>query len=445
MSKHFVILGAGISGLATAWYLQKHFGTSIKISIIEKSHRIGGWIQTLDTDGFLFEQGPHSCRSYGAGINTLELVEELGLQNEVIAADPSAKWRYLYVDKQLQKCPSNFMQALFSPLTKGIIKSLWRDWNIPNQSRENESIYDFFSRRLDGHLVDNFIDPFISGIYAGDMHKLSLQACFPNLYEMEKEYGSLVKGMFLKKKQKERSISFFVQKIKQAHLFSFKKGMETLPKAIADKLNAEIFLNTVLKSLVDDQNGITLTLSNGSRLNADYVISTLPYPALNNILNFDEKFNLPYASVTVVSLGYDKPVLKKKGFGYLVPHKEQEGILGCIWDSSVFPQQNRNINETRLTVMLGGARNKQENNEECLEKALKAVKKHLHIDALPIASSVQLAHQAIPQYELGYLRFKEQFMRKIPSRLILAGQTFNGISVNDNIKAAKDLVMKLSQ
>src|SRR5437762_1101962 len=98
MPRHVVILGAGISGLSSAWYLKRQHGREIDITIIEKSSRCGGWIQTIDQDGFLFEQGPRSCRPSGSGIYTLQLIEELGIQKEVIVADQDSKLRYIYTN-----------------------------------------------------------------------------------------------------------------------------------------------------------------------------------------------------------------------------------------------------------------------------------------------------------------------------------------------------------
>ncbi len=156
--RHIVILGAGISGLSTAWFLKKRFGKEIALTIIDKSKRPGGWMQTSHTGGFLFEQGPHSCRATGAGLATLQLAEELGLQDHVVTADPASHIRYLYHNQSLQRLPTGPLSCLFSPLMKGIIPALIRDWRTPPGNQDDESIYDFFSRRFGPSIAERFAD-----------------------------------------------------------------------------------------------------------------------------------------------------------------------------------------------------------------------------------------------------------------------------------------------
>lgn len=200
MPRQVIILGAGVSGLSCAWSLKKKYGSSIQITILEKSSRVGGWIQTIRSNGFLFEQGPHSYRSKGTGYHTLQLIEELGLQDKVIEADSSARFRYLYLNQKLEKLPHNLMSFLTSPLTKGVIPALLSDFLRPKRAHSDESIYDYFARHLTPSLAETFVDPMISGIYAGDMRKLSLQACFPKLHNKEQEYGSLLRGLLFSSK-----------------------------------------------------------------------------------------------------------------------------------------------------------------------------------------------------------------------------------------------------
>jgi oxygen-dependent protoporphyrinogen oxidase len=223
--EHFVILGGGISGLALAWYLKKKYQETIHLTIIEKSSRAGGWIRSIQQQGFLFEEGPRSCRTKGAGIATLELIEELGLENEVIAASPHAKKRYLYTGKQLRCLPQGIISSLFSPLTRGILPALWKEWRKAPEKCEDESIYDFFARRFSPEIAEQFIDPMVAGIYAGDIRQLSLRSCFPQLHRWEQEYGSLTKGMFFDRSRSKEIHSPFVQAMKSAPIFSFKNGM----------------------------------------------------------------------------------------------------------------------------------------------------------------------------------------------------------------------------
>jgi oxygen-dependent protoporphyrinogen oxidase len=447
MPQHIVILGAGISGLTCAWFLKKRFRSEITLTILEQSSRAGGCIQTIEQDGFLFEQGPHSLRSKGSSIETLCLIEELGLQNEVILADSSARFRYLYTQKKLQKIPSNFLSLLFSPLTRGVFPALFRDLRTPKGQLEDESIANFFERRFNSQFANQFIDPLVSGIYAGDSRTLSLKSCFPWLYQLEQKYRSILIGSFRSKKQPFRTSSF-VQNLQRAPLFSFKKGMETLTQELMNQIEADICFNCSAKQLNFYQDNVEISLGNQKILNADYLISALPASSLGNLLLptdpliSDLFFKIPYTTVAVVNLGYQNQVFNKKGFGYLVPSQEDEEILGCIWASCVFPQQSQNTEETRLTVMIGGTRHASIKNlteQECLTIALKAVAKHLDIQALPLTVVVKIANEVIPQYEVGYACLLSAIQSRINThfpRFRSIGSLYKGVSISDCITYA---------
>src|SRR5262245_35319161 len=111
---HCVIIGAGISGLSLGWFLKQQ-KENIRLTLLEASDRPGGLIQTIKRDRFLFEQGPRSLSTWGAGLATLKLIEDLGMQDQVLFADPAAKIRYLFTEKQLQRLPTSFISLLSSP------------------------------------------------------------------------------------------------------------------------------------------------------------------------------------------------------------------------------------------------------------------------------------------------------------------------------------------
>lgn len=454
MPRHIVILGAGISGLATGWYLKKYYGSNVKITVLEKSSRTGGWIQSNRMDGFLFEQGPRSCRTKGTGRKTLQLVEELGIQDLLIGASSSAKRRFIYLQQRLQSLPRHPLAFPFSPLMKGWFKALKQDWKAPKSDKNDESLYAFFSRRIGSEWCHRLLDPFVSGIYAGDMHRLSIKSCFPLLWRWEAQQGSLLKGALCQSKRPS-SQSRFVSEWEKRSIFSFKNGMETLTLALAEHLADFIRLNSEVKSIQVNRTNACVTLMNGEEIEADHIVSALPAHILGSLLQPINRqaakhlHSIPYASVMVVNIGYHKPVLKQQGFGYLVPSQEREDILGCVWDSSVFPQQNSRSQETRLTVMLGGVLHPQvESYTEAQGRdiALSALRQHLGIDADPEIVHVKLSKMAIPQYEIGHhqhLKALQRQLRAFP-RLTLTGNAFFGVSVNDCIAQAQKLALRLS-
>jgi len=157
--KKIVILGGGISGLATAWFLSRRFKND-SITLLESSDRFGGWIRTVKEGDFLFEVGPRGFRPSGKGQNTLSLIQELGIEKELIFADESAKRRFIYLDGRLQ---------LFSPLLllkQGLLSALFKDFTTPPSQEDDESIYDFCLRRFNKKLTKKIVDPVVKGFSA---------------------------------------------------------------------------------------------------------------------------------------------------------------------------------------------------------------------------------------------------------------------------------------
>lgn len=458
MSK--IILGAGITGLALAWYLKKSRDPADKIILIEAQERAGSWIRTLHSAGFLCELGPHSCRSAGKGVETLELIEELGLADELITAAPSAQRRYLLHNGGLRQLPRSALSAIFSPITRSLPLALWRDWRCcpaANDDEADESIADFCLRHFGPALTSTIADAMVTGIFAGDLNTLSMRCCFPQIWQWAQEYGSVVRGA-LKEKSKNKnkstagsnSHSPFIENALKHSLFSLRSGMATLPAVLAKKLENELILGKKAIRIAFGDDNAAIHLADGTVLEAEEIYSTLSAPALAALLaeslpNIAEQLNaIPMASVATVSLGWEGAVLPYDGFGYLVPAKENEAILGAIWDSSVFPEQNATAKQTRITFMLGGMRQSAmaEACEELPQQyAADAAKRHLGIGAPADFSHVSYSRQAIPQYTVGYLSQIDSIRKAIaahsPRLHFLGTAVGDGVGINDCIWQAK--------
>ncbi|MFQ5728773.1 MAG: protoporphyrinogen oxidase [Waddliaceae bacterium] len=450
--KRFIILGAGISGLSLAWFLKQRFSNNVSIAILEKDECPGGWVKTTKQDGFLFEEGPRSCRSKGAGGETLRLIEQLGLQDQVILAGRAARYRYLWMDKKLCQLPTGLLSLFTSPFLKDIVTALVRDLTAGPSQQEDESIYNFVARRFNSNIAEKLLDPLTKGIYAGDIHQLSIKSCFPILHQWEQAHGSVLKGAFKKKKKNSGPFSPFVQEFQKSSLFSLKSGMEALIRELAGRLEDNLLLSSEVASCRFLPKGVEVDLVDGTTLEADHVFSTIPACGLSPLFapihqELSELLvSVPSVSTTVVNLGYHKTVLEKQGFGYLVPSKEKEDILGVVWNSSIFPQQNRNPEETRLTVMMGSAHMPNFDTlheQEFATIALEALSRHLNIDTQPDTISVKIAKSAIPQYLVGHAEKVAAMERTISMAfpcLTLSGNSFYGVSVNDCIVRSKQIV-----
>lgn len=451
MTARAAVIGAGISGLALGWHLKESSGIDLKI--YERSDRCGGWIATDFINGFLFERGPRSCRTRGAGRATLELIEALGLEEEVIAASPSANRRYLYLDKQVQPLPHSLSTFFRSPLMKGVSLGILRDL-FQRRGTGDETVGTFFSRRIGAQLTDRLIDPLVSGIYAGDINALSIRACFPEFYRCEKERGSLLLGMLLRKKNSQENTPF-VESMSKQPIFSFRNGMETLVKALSSRLKSHIALTQNVRELRRHTSGVEVVMDDGSVELADKVFAAIQPAQACRLIERESPVAaklmsaIPAATAAVVNLGWKDKVLDREGFGYLIPQSEKEPVLGVVWDSSVFPEQNGSAGKTRLTVMLGGTNHPEVcslSQEDLLGIASDALKRHLGIIRPHDAVKVSIAHGAIPQYVVGHLERLDKIERLLneafDGRVVLAGSGWRGVAVNDCIAEAKALAAR---
>lgn len=454
MFRHIIILGAGVSGLATAWFLKQWGGDRLKLTIIDQSACVGGLVQTWQVDDFLFEQGPRSCRSAGGGRETLALIEALGLQDQVIVPSDQARSRYVYYQGHLQCLPKHFWEFPFNPLCQGWIKAIWRDWFRPSRSQEDESVQEFFTRRLGKEWVERLIDPLVRGIYAGDCSRLSMKSCFPLFDQWEQQKGSLLRGAWSHTAPPPPS-SPFQQAMRRIPLFSFKEGMASLPRALGKALEAHLLLKRSVSHLSFSSKGVEVTLDDGEKMQADLLVSTLPSFSLAKLLTgssllMSQLTSLSYASVWVVNLGFRQAVLPLQGFGYLTPSTSGSPVLGCVWDSSIFPEQNLSREQSRLTVMVGGSdyptiANLSE--QAVLEEALKALREHCGIRCDPQVVQMKCAQQAIPQYQVGHENWREEIQELLQAEcphLTLSGTMMSGVGVNDCIVHAKQVAAQLA-
>lgn len=436
-----LILGAGISGLSLAHFLSSH-SDQLDIVILEKGSRSGGWLKTDTSQGFLFEKGPRTFRTRSSRC-LLQLVNELGLEKKLIGSDESAKVRYLYINGKLAAFPRHPLAFLSSVITRDLIWPFLKEWSVPAEHPEDESIYAFAARRLGDKAARRLFDPLVLGIYAGDIHTLSIRACFSILKEWEEEYGSLTKGFLasLKHKKPHKEEPFF-SSLRGSSLFSFEGGTQTLIDALEKKSAAKIYFEEEVQALKVSDKGVEVSTQNQT-WTADFLFSCLPVSCMQSLfLPLDEEISHAFSrihskSIGIINLGFHQRVLTFKGFGYLIPTSENEEILGCVFDSNIFPQHNQAPQETRLTLMIKEPEKSKAAMEEIVQKALK---RHLAIIAKPDVFAFEKAAFAIPQYPVGHLNLiqnlEERLRRHFP-RIYLAGNYLSGPSVEACIARVK--------
>ncbi len=443
MSKKIAVLGAGISGLSTAYWLAKD---GFDVTILEAAKVPGGSMQTASKEGFLIDYGPNS------GLETTplirQIVDDIGLSDEMIYANETSNKRYILKNNQLHSLPMN--PLTFSTTKLFSLKAKLRLLNEPFISKSQDGYYqsiaDFVKRRLGQEFLDYAIDPFVSGVFAGDPNKLSVKSAFPKLYRLEELYGGLIKGMIKGARERKRRAEESKQ---SARMFSFINGMHSFPSAIADKMKDKILYECRVKSserrnelwnIQYEQNG------GDKNIKADIVISTVPAYIASTIFNkldsnlSDHLNAIYYPPVMVLFLGYKKDSIgiPLDGFGYLIPSNENKTFLGAIWSSTIFPNRC-NENMAAFTLFIGGARSPhlfQLDKQKLLDSVLIEFKQIMHIRQEPVFIEEKMWEKAIPQYNLGYIQHEKyfaEFEKKNPG-IFLGGNYRGGISVGDCIK-----------
>lgn len=471
--KTVAVLGGGIGGLATAYYLSKSPQVA-KVILLESSGRYGGWLwSTRRSDGAVFEHGPRGIRPAGAvGVNTLNLVQDIGLAKEILPVPYShnaSKNRYLYVNEKLHKMPSGLWGALqtVSPFSRPIIHSIAKEILVKKGKEDDESIHSFVSRRLGKELADIAIDSLCRGVFAGDCRRLSVRSCFPPLYRAEQSRGSIVLGMLLGSGQDQAVRPGALAKRSQEESWaqwSLLRGMGSLPEGLADWLlqsgKAQLCSEAAVKELHLSPSGWEIQTEEGGTISADHVISALPADALASALPpalaplSKRAQEISYVTVAVVNLEYQGAILPVEGFGHLIPSTENKGVLGVVYDSVPFPQHNSPDGvTTRLTVMMGGAWFQEVfgspdtvSEESLLAVATQAVRAHLGVGFPPSWSKVALQKNCIPQYYLGHWKRVESMRRYVAEKnlpLSLVGSSYDGVSVNDVINSGRVAVEQL--
>ncbi len=445
MNKKIVVIGAGISGLATALLLQL---AGFDVTVLEKSNTPGGSMSTEEIEGFTIDYGPNS------GLETTpvikELVEASGLTEDFIYATPAGNKRYILKNGKLLPLPmgaASFLRTgLFSASAK--IRLLGEPFISKSSDGYYQSISEFVKRRLGREFLEYAINPFVAGVYAGDPDKLSVKSAFPKLYALEENYGGLIKGMIKgakeRKKRKEQSKQ-------NAKMFSFKKGMQSFAFAIAGKLNNVVYNANILKVTKDKSEIYVDYLEEGKekRINCGALVSTAPaYAAANYFEELDAELSghlksVYYPPVMVVFLGFNESSIGRDldGFGYLIPQKEKRNHLGAIWSSVIF-ENRAPEGKAAFTIFVGGARQPdlfELENEKLLNLVLNEFSEIMNIKEKPVLIKTRFWQKAIPQYNIGYIEHENYFdkFESMNKGIFLSGNFRGGISLGDCIKNSK--------
>ncbi len=458
------VVGAGITGLVAAYELRRR---GVNVTLYESDNHAGGAIRTTHAEGFLAEHGPNSFVS-SAPVD--DLLGKLDLLDDVVEANAAANRRYIVRNSALlpfpMTPPAMLGTRLFSVRAK--LRVLAEPLVSRGASAEDESIASFVRRRLGREVLDYAVDPFISGIFAGDAERLSMAHAFPRVFALEREHGSISKGLMAQRratKAARRQAASATDVVSgtpasSPRLISFVDGMQTLTDALAASLTGTLRLGCPVRLLHRNERRweVEAGQDGETRMHAvDAVVMATPAHVLAAMelpasMRRDSApvERVEYPPVSTLALGFRQQDVAHAldGFGMLIPAAEQRNLLGALFSSSLFPARAPEGHVT-ITCFVGGARQPQMAREESdvlVGRVLHDLRALLGVRGDPLFIKHVFWPRAIPQYTLGYQAVKDaaDATEAANPGLYLAGNYRNGVSVGDCIASGQQMAERVA-
>jgi protoporphyrinogen/coproporphyrinogen III oxidase len=458
-NKRVVIIGGGITGLTTAYYLQQEIKDKylpIEVKLVEATHRLGGKVHTLKRDGYVIEKGPDSCLASKPAVS--RLAERLGIEDTLIRNRKGTS--YVIAGGELYPIPGGSLVGIPTQIAPFITTSLFSltgkmraaaDFVLPrSQEMEDQSLGKFFRRRMGDEVVDHLIEPLLTGIFAGDIDQLSLMSTFPQLYELEQKHRSIIAGI----KKSGQSVN----SNEKGNFLTFTGGLQSLIDAMESGLNPY----TVYKSMKvtsiekEDSNVYTITFANGEQLEADSVIVTTPHHVVQSMfptypfLTFLKE--MPATSVATVAMGFAQDAIKKDiaGTEFLVSRNSDYSLTAGTWTHKKWPHTAPE-GKALLRCYLGKSGDEtivDLSDDEIEQIVLEDLSKIMDIEGEPEFTIVSRYKNSMPQYTVGHREriqgMYEQAEASLPG-LFIAGSSYEGVSIPDCIVQGEKAVSKVME
>lgn len=452
--KKVAVIGGGITGLSAMHYLQKlslQQNLNLELILIEKNSELGGKICTVQDEEFIMETGADSIVARHESV--WPLVEELGLEERVVYNGTGIS--YLYTDSGLHPIPADTVfgipmdkEALFSStlISEQGKQEALKDFETKNeQFTHDSSVGEFLESFLGKELVEKQIAPVLSGVYSGKLHDLTLASTLPYLIDYKNDYGSIIKGLAANKAK--------FQGVANKKFLSFDKGMTVLIDRMEEVLNdAKVMKSTAVIALQKNKKRMTLSLSNGNSVDADYVIMTSPHHLTQPVLNMKglvpEFEQLHNSSLISIYLGFDIPdaELPANGTGFIVSDNTDLRCNACTWTSRKWEHTSKN-NHLLVRLFYKSSNPDFERLKEMTEQQLAAValediRKSLKLEVEPKSVEVTSWNDNMPNYTMSHKVAVKGLEQKLAEHLPgvrLAGASYYGVGIGACIQNGKDV------
>jgi len=438
------VVGGGISGVSAAYIINKH--TEHNVMLIEKDQELGGKSKTIHDSGYTIETGSNGFLDNKEEI--LKLVEESDFERNMIQSRDESRRRFIFSDDRLFELPENSVKLLFSNFLTfkgklGFIKEPF----VP-MLKFDETLEHFVLRRLGREILNKLIGPMSIGVYAGNPSKMSMDATFSRIKEIERKYGSLVMGLFKLMREKKANANSASGPF-SAKLLSFKQGLSSS----ISHLSRDIKTVNAHVSCIEKMGNKFILKTDKNDIEADSIVFALPAYALSGILSsYNSELSkslkeIEYAPITIAALGFDKHLMPDvaNSFGYLFDMNTIKDVIGVLFDSSVFDYRAEE-NKLLIRVIIGGAMRKDSAYKgNIMEIATRELQRSAGIFA-PFEYAKIIRHKyAIPQYGLEHkdiLEDVDKFEYNNPG-LFITGNAFYGVSLNDCVKSSYNLLNRI--
>lgn len=456
--KRIMIIGAGFSGLATAFELQNRLPDA-EITLLETQQRVGGMLWSEAADGYLVEHGPSSFTGNRLGL--MKLCKQLGLTDQLITANPNSQKRYILHEGQLEVIPPTLSSALTSPLfgmgsALRLVTERFRSAR-GGKGKFDESIYHFAERRVGTELAQVIADALATEHYAGDGKAISIRAGYSQVARAEREFGSVLGG-WPKLKQAERNAAAKagIQLASDGSvLYSFPQGMQTIVDVLAQRLKQPALLGVGARSIQHAADGMPhrwlVRCSDDVTRHADIVIFTCPVPKQSAILAdidtelVDTLMTIPLAGVVSLTLGYLRnhvPDIVDSN-SLVIPQRYKRDLLRIEFPSSQFPDRSPE-DRVLLKITMGGFHRGEMlswEEDSLIATARRELRNLLRIVKPPQFCRLVRWPRAIPQYTLGHQARVSKIEERLDQHrgLYLGGNAYHGVTLHEAATQAERL------
>jgi oxygen-dependent protoporphyrinogen oxidase len=469
--KRLVVIGGGVAGMATALAASdraKARGIELETRVLEAAPRPGGNLRSERVDGYTVEWGPNGFLDNVPA--TFDLVRRLGLEPELQPSDAAAAHRFLYRRGRLRELPGGALSFFLSTVLSigGRLRVLREPWTRAKPAGLDETVHDFAARHIGEEAATALVGAMVSGVFAGDARALSLASAFPKMAAMEEGHGSLVRAMLARgreRKAAKRKLAELRARGEDAPelarpggpagpggtLTSFRGGIETLVEGLARTLGGALETGRPAARLERAGERWGVHAEGGAPLAADAVVVAIPAAPARALLSTltppdggleGALAAIPAAGLAVVALAYDGKDVggAANGFGFLAPRGEGLRVLGCLWDSAIFPGRAP-AGKVLMRAMIGGALDPAAvglPDEELVAEVRGDLRRAMGLEAAPERVWIFRHRDGISQYTVGHAA-RVAAIGAAETRhpgLYLAGQSYYGISMNSCIESA---------